>query len=221
MRSNQIIVILVLCLFFQLSSFSQESGSGREDYTEDVLESVAGNDEGSIDLSSLLTDLEELKKHPLNLNEATKEQLESLNMLNDFQVAMLLDYRKKTGAIASVYELLYIPGFRKEDVENLQPYVSCASYSGEDSEHDQALKFMHQQVLMRWQRVLEKQQGYIPLSDSLLAANPDKPRYLGSPDKLFVRYRLQAGQRYHAGLVMEKDAGEAFFRGSNRKGFDL
>lgn len=215
------IVLLLTFLIVQESVMSQGSvSSATENYTEDVLESIANNAEGTKDLSSLLENLDEYRTNPLNLNTATKEQLEGLFLLNDFQIAMLLDYRRKMKSIRSVYELQYIPGFRKQDVINLMPYVKCGKNSS-GTNYDHPFKSVHQQFLLREQRVLEKQKGYQPLNDSILNANPYKSRYLGSPDKIFVRYQAKAGRRYEAGFVMEKDAGEEFFRGSDRDGFDF
>ena len=44
--------------------------------------------------------------------------------------------------------------------------------------------------------------------------------YLGSPWKLYSRYRFRYRQNISVGVTMEKDEGEEFFRGSQPQGFD-
>ena len=73
-----------------------------------------------------------------------------------------------------------------------------------------------QQVILRWSRQLEDKAGY-----EVPAADTSATRYLGSADHLYFRYRYTRGDRVSAGITAEKDAGEEFFKGSNRKGFDF
>jgi len=44
-------------------------------------------------------------------------------MLNEFQIASLLDYIKTNGELVSIYELQYIPGFTVELADMLKPFV--------------------------------------------------------------------------------------------------
>jgi hypothetical protein len=50
--------------------------------------------------------------------------------------------------------------------------------------------------------------------------NEDDNRYLGSPDKLFLRYRFRYLNKVSVGFTAEKDQGEEFFRGTQKQGFD-
>ena len=55
---------------------------------------------------------------------------------------------------------------------------------------------------MRYAQTLEKQRGYTDLPGN---------RYLGSPDKLQMRYRFKLGDLFAANLTLDKDAGESPF----------
>jgi hypothetical protein len=46
-------------------------------------------------------------------------------------------------------------------------------------------------------------------------------KYLGSPPKLFFRYRYQDKNLLQYGIVGDKDAGEQFFKGAQKYGFDF
>jgi hypothetical protein len=45
--------------------------------------------------------------------------------------------------------------------------------------------------------------------------------YLGSPYKFYTRYRFRYRQNVSAGITAEKDEGEEFFRGTQKKGYDF
>ncbi|MDQ9768741.1 hypothetical protein RFZ33_16880, partial [Acinetobacter baumannii] len=50
--------------------------------------------------------------------------------------------------------------------------------------------------------------------------NPNKA-YLGNSIYHSVRYRFRFKDKFFAGLTAEKDGGEPFFAGPNRKGYDF
>jgi hypothetical protein len=200
---------------------AQELGIVQQQYIEDIIESLSENTEEEADFSNLFNDLTELLEHPINLNTANEDDLNKLVFLNSFQMASIIDYRSKVGIIRSVYELGYLPGFREKDIQMLERFVVCDEPAQSPIFKKSSFKYSKNRLLVRYQRVPEKQYGYKEVADSILADNPDKTRYLGSPDKLFIRYGFSAGDHINAGIVMEKDAGEEFFKGSNRQGFDF
>ncbi|MBP5613230.1 MAG: proline dehydrogenase family protein, partial [Bacteroidales bacterium] len=60
--------------------------------------------------------------------------------------------------------------------------------------------------------------GRVP--DSLREAYPGR-YYEGGPDYLLLKCQYRCGDMFHAGVTLEKDVGESFFRASNRQGFDF
>ncbi len=77
------------------------------------------------ELPEYLNDLENLDiagDFPINLGDATNEQLFLMNFLSADDIAELLRYREKYGPIISRYELQAIPGFSKEKILRLQSY---------------------------------------------------------------------------------------------------
>lgn len=69
---------------------------------------------------------------------------------------------------------------------------------------------------------MQEQKGYSPIDDSAYQANPNS-RYLGGPEKLYVRYGYSFYNKIRFGVTMEKDAGETFSPKSDtlKKGFDF
>ena len=214
-------MILILQVISGMFLRSQELNPEQQKYVEDVIEDLSENAEEDADFTDVFNDLVQYSIHPLNLNTATNEELESLKILNNFQIAGILDYRNKVGIIQSVYELGYLPGFREEDVNALSRFVTCNNRELSDSLKISLLKDSKNLAILKYQRVVEKQAGYIPISDSVLNIDPNKTRYLGSPDKIYARYEFKIKDNLEAGFVMEKDPGEEYFKGSNRQGFDF
>ncbi|SFO14804.1 Helix-hairpin-helix motif-containing protein [Chitinophaga sp. YR627] len=153
-------------------------------------------------------------RHKINLNTNSVALLKSLHILSVMQIQQLLRYRQQLGDLLSIYELQAIPGFDMQLISRLLPYVQV----GKDLEphyswRDYVKKGEHT-LLCRYGRQLEKSRGYVS-TDTTVA------HYLGSPDKLLLRYRYNLTHYISWGAVMEKDAGEAFFKGTQRSGFDF
>ena len=179
---------------------------------EDFIQSIS--EEGDFDFN---TAFEKYLGRPLNINKASQEELENLRMLSDIQIADLLRHRETFGDLITLHELQTIPSFDLPTIQRVLPFLS--TYVGLD---DYKVK-LHQMLLkgeselyVRWQRVLETQKGFTPLEEGQTGS-----RYLGDPNKIYIRYRQFYQNRLSIGFTAEKDAGEEFFKGSNQQGFDF
>lgn len=72
-----------------------------------------------------------LAAHPVDLNGAGRSRLLSTGLLTPFQVASLLDYRTRTGAILSWAELALVDGFNAKYVEVLREFAFLGLPEGE------------------------------------------------------------------------------------------
>ncbi len=185
--------------------------------SEDLLESYSQDQEEGVDFdyNDLFDRLAYLRRRPLDLNQATAIDLADFPFLTDLQRNALPEYRSKFGNLVSIFELQAVPNFDVATIKQLLPFVMVRE-PGILNQAGPTLGNNRQQVIMRWARQLEDKAGYrVPSS------NTTSSRYLGSSDQLYFRYRFTRGDRISAGITAEKDAGEEFFKGSNRKGFDF
>lgn len=191
----------------------------RNDVIQQRIEFIAQQFESStIDYSNLIEVLTFYFNNPLNINIATKEELESLNLLSPFQIRALISYRIKNGDLLTLYELRNLNGFDFVTIQNLVPFISVSPSKNPDNLNiKRALKFGKSEVLTLWGRTLEDQQGYAP-RDSNTSENS---RYMGDPNRLFLRYKFRYSTKLSFGFTAEKDPGEEFFTGSNKNGFDF
>lgn len=185
-----------------------------EDLIEDFIQNQQGDEE--FDFNTLFEQLETYRRKPLNLNKATREELEELRLLTDQQVASLLNHRATAGELLAIQELQSVPGFDAQTLERVLPFVRVSG--GVDDYnmpiHKMALKG-NNELFLRFRTFLEDKKGY-NVSDT------GQNRYLGDPNTYYVRFRHQYENRLSYGITAEKDPGEEFFKGSNAKtGFDF
>ncbi|MFI5204988.1 MAG: hypothetical protein ACHQF2_10870 [Flavobacteriales bacterium] len=175
-----------------------------------------------LDLNTILDKLSQYYDHPLNLNRASREELQELYLLNDIQINELLRHIERFGRLISIYELQSLDTWNNSTIQNILPFVYVPNKL--DDPHTSikdALKNGQNDLFLRWGKVLELQDGYRPVHDSIREQSPNS-HYLGSRDKLYARYRFTSGNFISAGVTAEKDAGEEFFRGSQQSsGFDF
>lgn len=136
----------------------------------------------------------------IDINKADKTYLESLLLLDPWQIQSLLHYRDSYGDILHPSELLlYVKGFDQETVLSLLPYLSF----GKSRQTPLSKKKHTHEILVRYGRVMKEAHAY------------KENRFLGSPDQYYLRYIFQTSG-LEAGIAAQKDAGEKF----RRQGFD-
>lgn len=217
-------IVLIACfLFLGLTGYAQDpKEADRALIIEQRIEQIAETIESdNIDYSTLFEQLSVYLDFPLNLNTATVEELYSLAFLSNYQIGQLMEFREKYGEMFSIYELPQINGWDVTTAELIEPFVKVVPSEGKQKiTFDKMLRRGKNEVLIRYTRTLEEQEGYAYASPEEWEENPNI-RYLGSPDKLFTRYRYRYGDRISFGMTAEKDNGEEFFRGTQKQGFDF
>ncbi len=194
---------------------------GETPIIQEAIEQQAENQEEESDYTDLIAELEHLTYNPIKINNATFDEIKQLFFLNDIQITNLLEYRNTFGEILTLYELAYIDGFDREVIELIAPFITFSKDgTGQRLNAKQLFRYGKNQLFIRSQRLLETQKGYLPIEDSLLAANPGL-RYPGNPFRLYTRYAFNYRNRIRWGITAEKDPGEEFFKGSAKNGFDF
>ncbi|MCK7557384.1 hypothetical protein MKQ70_21220 [Chitinophaga sedimenti] len=120
--------------------------------------------------------------------------------MTPLQVTSFLQYREGCGALRSIYELQAVPGWDLPLIRRLIPYIRAGDEGnvmeyGRRGEHSVLWRHTHPPRM------------------------PDG--YEGSSDKLMFRYRYSLPGHASWGVTAEKDAGEQFFGGAQKKGFDF
>lgn len=212
------LILLVLAFSF-LQLKAQEPEKPRQvpvtSSTEQEFENITENNEDQVtEDDSYLQLLVQLQRNPVNLNTVDESFLKEMRLLSPMQIVNLLAYRSVMGKLVSIYELQSIPEWDVATIKIILPYVTVERGVSLAEDISARLKNGDHSILVRVTQVLEKSKGY------LLDPAATKNFYPGSPQRLFVRYKYTYKNLLQYGFVAEKDPGEEFFKGSQRKGFD-
>jgi hypothetical protein len=175
---------------------------------DETLEQLSTDDEEP-NWEEELEELAQRLQQPLNLNIATRSDLEQFPFLSDLQIENILAYVYLHGPMQTIYELQLVAEMDKQTIERLRPFV-CAEVVPEKKRFPSLknlFKYGKQQVLTRLDVPFYRREGY-------------RKKYLGTPFYHSLKYSFRYGNRLQAGLTAEKDAGEPLFALHNRKGYD-
>ena len=175
------------------------------------VERLAEDSDDDIDYEDLLENYIFFSENPIDINSDDIKQLVELRLLNVFQYEELLKYRRYYGDFLFLDELEMVEGFDEQTLAIIRPVVCIEKDQSKDKiTLNKMARYGKHQILGRYEQVLEKQQGYLPIDDSTLLAKPNS-QYLGSPQKYQLKYTYNYRNKIRAGVVLEKDAGEMFF----------
>ena len=163
------------------------------------------NEESTFDPTDGIEQLRQLFLNNLDLNKATRKDFEQLKpILNDPQIDDILRHRTVAGNFAAVEELQAVAALDIETIRKMLPFVSLQTLP--------PARPVEQNIWLRWTRRLERARGYDP---------ENAKKYLGDPNQLLLRYHYQKSNQISFNFMAEKDAGEPFFKGKNKQGFDF
>ena len=207
--------ILLFFLGFASLGYSQTKSEEKNEIIEQRIEYIGGDNE-SIDYSTLFDNLYYYYDHPVNLNQAKQvDVLLELGLLSEIQVVNLKKHIEENGKLMTIYELQSVEMFDLPTIRNILPFSMVSSeLFAPNVSFKEIMKNSFNELYIRNIRDLQPKKGYSAKE------NEDDTRYLGSPDKLFVRYRFRYLNKISVGITGEKDQGEQFFRGDQKQGFD-
>lgn len=216
---KRISVVCILMLVVVKIAVSQVNTS--TDWEEIAEQFISDEEENPREWSTNFEDLEDLREHPLNINSVTKEQLERFPFLTDRQIEHLLYYLYIAGPMESIYELQLIEDMDRQTIQYLLPFVFVGKIEKKVGYPNfrELIKYSKNELTLRFDLPVNKKDGYQIYPDSVLEENPNK-HYLGTRFYQSVKYSFRYKDLVYLGLNAEKDAGEPFFSGKNKKGFD-
>lgn len=223
-KSNCIAAVLFFILLISAKNIIAQDTVQTKTDDSDIqqrLENIAEETQvEDADYSSLLDALNQFKAHPINLNNTNAEELEQLTLLNDIQINNLLTHIRKNGKLITIYELQSISGFDLQTIKKILPYVRVTdNFTSAHFSVKQMFKDGQHQLTFRYARIIEDQTGFSSIDSAKLYSSPNS-RYIGSPDKLYARYRFTYGTNVSWGITAEKDQGELFFKNKQRFNYD-
>jgi hypothetical protein len=208
MLSRIKILLLSGFIFLSLGLQAQQSNDPIIEY---ILEVIAENQSEDFDYTELVERLNFYRRNPLNLNKASRDELQELVFLNPLQISNLLDHIAVNGKLIDILELQSIDGFDLQTIRTLLNFSSINSPTGfENFSWKNLRKEGRSDLMIRYGRILEEQAGFNISEES------GRSRYLGTPDRVFTRYRFNYLNNLQFSLNLDKDAGEQFWTTQGR-----
>jgi len=198
MRFRLTTILLLLMMGFITKAQIAE----QEVNVRDILESVAENLPEDYDMTELIEVLNRYRKHPVNLNKTTPDELKTFIFISPLQISNFFTYLKENGNLVDVLELQSIDGFNAPTVQSLLPFVTLNTATEyEKLTFKNIFVYGENDLVMRFTQTLQTQKGFTDLPGS---------HYLGSPERFQLRYRYHYGTIASAAITLDKDAGEKF-----------
>ena len=171
---------------------------------------VDGEDDEATDDADTQELLQQLAEHPIDLNRATRQELEQLPFLSEQQVMDLQEYLQRYGPMRSLGELRMVASMDYRQLQ-LLPFFVCV---GQEEAAERG--FPRADSLARWGRHELSAAGRIPFYER----RGDRNGYLGYRYRHWLRYEFSSGDYVRLGLVGAQDAGEPFLAAGNSWGYD-
>jgi len=206
MKKSVQIMLLLISVNLTVISKAQE-------VPEQQLENLAAETETTSEDDLQLQELENFRRHPINLNEAGVDELRQLSWLSELQITAFINYRRLTGKLLHLLELQAVPGWDLAVIRQILPYVRIGAVMSVTAETGQRFRKGEHQLLLRMGQLLEKGMEY--------KKRVEENGYQGSPLQMMFRYTYRFKNSLQYGMIGDKDAGESFFKRRQKAGFDF
>jgi len=211
-----VMAAMLVFTFFSLPQHGTAQLPVAPPIVEQQLEAITEtNEDVETEDDSFLQSMRQYLKNPINLNTPDLTVLKELGLFTPIQLQNIIGYRALFGNFISIYELQAVPGIDLQLIERLRPYITVSAPQNVISSIRERLANGSSSIIARAAQVIEMQKGF--KKDAATANN----YYPGSRQKLFLRYKYQFKNLLQYGVVGEKDAGEQFFKGAQKNGFDF
>lgn len=169
-----------------------------EDRLSEALE--VGVDQGEESYENLIEDYLYYLENPVNINSEEVVHLEEIGLLNSFQLEALQQYRRQYGDLLFTGELLMVEGFTDVVMAVITPLIVFGkSEKAQEAEKPGIGK------------MLTKGRHQLTANYAQKFGGEVHEDYVGSPQKIQLKYTFNYKQKLRLGVVTEKDPGEPLF----------
>ena len=199
------LILFCLILCYTIPIVAQQNMTWEECFEQFYAESEI-NESDKEEIFALLS---ELAEHPLDLNTATREDLERVPFLNAQQIEDIQAYVYQYHGMRTLGELSMIESldFQRRQLLSYFVYLSPVSDNKPFPSLKEILSKGHHTLLFTCKAPFYQRKG-------------DINGYLGYPYKHSFRYNFHYNDYFQIGLIGAQDAGEPFFSNKNKFGYD-
>lgn len=208
LKNTITLLLIIASLTTHLRPARAQKSENSTNIIERIGEAYAESLEDDADLSTLLEDLVFFSDNPLNINTATRTDLERLHFLSTIQIENLLSYIRNYGQLYSSFELVAIDGFDAQTAADISAFVVFTPAEAESK------SYWQHTIDSRYRQSFETKSGFIENENG-------EAKFKGIKPALLLKYKASKGNKLEYAFTAENDEGEEFFKGNNAKGFDF
>lgn len=199
------LILFCLILCYTIPIVAQQNMTWEECFEQFYAESEIKES----DKEEIFVLLSELAEHPLDLNTATREDLERIPFLNAQQIEDIQAYVYQYHGMRTLGELSMIESidFQRRQLLSYFVYLSPVSDNKPFPSLKEILSKGHHTLLFTCKAPFYQRKG-------------DINGYLGYPYKHSFRYNFHYNDYFQIGLIGAQDAGEPFFSNKSKFGYD-
>ena len=169
--------------------------------TEEILEDILQEPVGDIDESDLYDQLEQLLLNPVNLNDATLDDLLRIPLIDNPDARLIINHRNKFGAFFSLNELNAVENLDRELIKKIIPFLYIDKKPVGEIETPGKIETITSKsnlfLRSRYITALQQNEGFL------------ENRFVGSKPKIYNRLLVKYSNQFQAGYLADKDAGES------------
>jgi hypothetical protein len=140
--------------------------------------------------------------NPIDINRTNVEELTQLGILSANQITELIKHITNTGKFMGIYELQVLPSFSLQDIKNISPFIAITDEISLANSVLGLFEGKTNYATLGYSRVNQESKGF------------SSNAYLGSPDRMQMRFRLRNPGHLSVGLSAQKDPGETWLKNS-------
>ena len=206
----RIVLVLLLSVCGVLAKAQRDTftlPTPSQDEVEQLIDgSLEDEDAEASDLERIAETRAYYRKRQLDLNEASAEALDALNLLSPAQVDAILERRRVAGDYIDPLELQAVRLLSVDDVRALLPFVTVRRGAEE--------------ALTTLKARFKDATGFAALRSGYQTTAANVDSWVGPRVPLYLRVRRTAGRQLSMGFVVENDAGERYGGPDNPLLFD-
>lgn len=211
LKHKLIFLFVTLAYLTQSNAQVQDSTLITRSTMQIIEEFVESTEVEGFDFTDMSITLEAYLRKPLNLNRATREELEQFPFLDALEIDGILKYRNQFEKFLSIYELQAVPELEFSKAVLLSNFTQISDNTFElDKNLWQRFSKARKEIMFNTTGILQERKGYKSI-------NGEDPKYLGTPYRHYLRFRGNFENRLSYGFAAEKDMGEPW----QKLGFDF
>lgn len=214
-------ILFAILLSLVADAYAQTPAGGQSAWQELLPEVINIDDYDEVELQEVYEHLYDLDASPLNINDATYEDMVEIPGMTIDMISDIMLYRDKYGAMRTMEELALIPSIDR----TMRLFLACifvAKPSESDPYNRNSVRSREWWRGERLDSLLRHGRGTVLATTQipLYERKGDEGKYLGDKYKYSIKLKGNFSEYIKYGLVATKDAGEPIFTRGNSQGFD-